>query len=149
MQRCRSAVSGRRRGPGRRARALPLALLVAVALAACSGKKVDPDEANAAAVARQSATEAQVACNGDVCTARILEALPSSNQAWFLALPVVSGVESDPDLEDVRRLELTFANGEGTREARFDCSLRPDAGQFDLVNVEFVHDRCRGSFSGF
>jgi len=113
----------------------------------CGEDTADPDQANAERIAAEIGVKAKVACDGDTCTLRAQQPLPSADQAWFIALPIVSGVESEPELDAIRRLDLTLANQEGTHEARFACSLRKSP--VDLVTVEFVHDRCVGSFSGF
>lgn len=88
-------------------------------------------------------------CQGQTCRVTAIQPLATTDEAWLIALPVVSGVDSDPALGAIRKLDVVVADRTGTHEARFACSLRHADGGSGIATVDLVHDLCEGSFSGF
>ena len=135
--------------------ARPLAALAALLLGAtaCGADgSGSPDARHERALRSGMGLVGTVHCSGTGCRVTTLQPIATEDEAWFIALPVVSAVESDAELEAVRTLDLTVMNRSGAREARFDCTFfadrtTPPSGQ--TVTVELVHQRCKGDFSGF
>jgi hypothetical protein len=134
------------------ARALAALAALLLGATACGGDSGNPDADHEQALRSGMGLVGTVHCSGSECRVTTLQPIATEDEAWFIALPVVSAVDSDPKLETVRTLDLNMMNRSGTREARFDCTFpadrtKPSSG--DTATVELVHDRCRGTFSGF
>jgi len=117
--------------------------------AGCRNDAAAPDGAHEDRVAAAIGTSATVHCAGETCQVRALQPLHSTDEAWLIALPVVSGVDGDPGLAAIRRLDLRLMDKSGAHEARFACSLPHESVGSGPVTVDLVHELCKGSFSGF
>jgi hypothetical protein len=132
-------------------RALSLGAALLVLAAGCGGKSADPDRTHERQVTGAIGIPATVHCSRSSCAVTTVQPLRTTDEAWLIALPVVSGVDGEPNLSAVDRLDLEVMDRSGSHEARFACDLRrgngPSSGA--LVTVELIHDLCEGSFSGF
>jgi hypothetical protein len=127
---------------------------VAVALFAggCGEMTVNADREHERQVAGGIGLKATVRCTDESCRVSALQPLQTTDESWFIALPIVSAVNGDPSLAAIRKLDVTIMDRSGTHEARFSCSL-PHRGnasnQGGPITVALVHELCIGSFSGF
>lgn len=137
-----------RRSCAVRARSFALALLL-LAAAGCRNDAADPNSAHEDRVTAAIGTPATIHCAGETCRVTALQPLHSTDEAWLIALPVVAGVNGDPGLAAIRRLDVSLMDKSGMHEARFACSLPHESAGSGSVTVDLVHELCRGTFSGF
>jgi hypothetical protein len=106
---------------------LSASVFVSLALAGCGSTRTSPistNQRNQNEILAGIGTKANVTCEGKICDIVTKEPFHNLKEAWFLALPVISAIDSDPELEGIRKVNLEIVDKHRAIEATFRCSLR-------------------------
>jgi len=103
-----------------------VAAAVAFGFAAGCGSAVSSDRQHEQEITGWTPPGSGVVCTGGGCSVTATETFGSLAEAWFLALPIVAWVETNPKLRPVSTLRLQLRPANGSRVATFTCLLPHD-----------------------
>jgi hypothetical protein len=111
-----------------------LAIFACVLGVLCSGcdstnKADDKDQADARQVAAGIGVQADVSCHADKCLISWKAPVHDRDEAWVIALPIVTWVDGDPNLRHIRALGLKIDDSYRRTSTRLSCFLPHVLGQ--------------------
>lgn len=124
---------------------LALFLIACLAFAGCGSKRVSANQQHEKAISSEIGLPAKVDCSGSVCSIVARQRFISHKEAWFVALPPVFVVWSDPALEQVRSVSFRLMFERRNRAAVFHCSLRRKKAPA-YATVENIREICTSRF---